>query len=178
MENNHTYFVGTESILVHNACDKLTDKQVDSLRSKAGREAKKQALEELNNLGDLTPSKVNKWAQKWGLDPTDVNDRKIIDFVSDNKRFPSYASGDGIQCDFAHGTNVADIVKAYKNGKISAAEAKNFISNPNNGLLTSRQNHLSLLHKGKWTNSTSITTAVTLRPNVADVMWAVFNAVM
>ncbi|MBQ7233168.1 MAG: hypothetical protein IJX07_08150, partial [Bacillales bacterium] len=183
---NHTYYVGDEEILVHNKCDNLLDKdlsdnEISNLRSKAGKQAKADALKDLDNIrnssGGLTPAKINQWAQKYGLDPTDAADKEIIDFVTKNNRFPSYAAGDGIQCDFAHGKNVAEIVDAYKNGKISANQAREFISNPQNGLLTSRDNHFYLLHQGKWTNTTSYSQVVKLRPSVAEVVMSIISAV-
>ena len=186
VENNHTYFVANNAILVHNKCNNLVDKdlsdnEISNLRSKAGKQAKADALKDLDNIknssGGLTPAKVNKWAQKYGLDPTDAADKEVIDFVTKNNRFPSYAAGDGIQCDFAHGKNVAEIVDAYKNGKISANQARSFISNPQNGLLTSRENHFYLLHQGKWTNTTSYSQVVKLRPSVAEVVKSIISAV-
>ena len=186
VENNHTYFVANNAILVHNKCDNLVDKdlsdnEISNLRSKAGKQAKADALKDLDNIrnssGGLTPAKVNKWAQKYGLDPTDAADKEIIDFVTKNNRFPSYAAGDGIQCDFAHGKNVAEIVDAYKKGKISANQARDFISNSKNGMLTSRENHFYLLHQGKWTNTTDYTQVVKLRPSVAEVVRSIVSLI-
>ena len=186
VKNNHTYFVANSAILVHNKCDKLLDKdlsdnEISNLRSKAGKQAKADALKDLDNIknssGGLTPSKINKWAQKYGLDPTDAADKEIIDFVTKNNRFPSYAAGDGIQCDFAHGKNVAEIVDAYKKGKISASQAREFISNPQNGLLTSRENHFYLLHQGNWSNTTNYSQVVKLRPRVAEVVMSIISVI-
>lgn len=184
VENNHTYFVASSSILVHNKCDKLLDKdlsdnEISNLRSKAGKQAKANALKDLdrikNSNGGLTPSKVNKWAQKYGLDPTDAADKKIIDFVIKNDRFPSYAAGDGFQCDFAHAKNVAEIVDAYKSGKISPSQAREFISNPQNGMLTSRDNHFYTLHNGKWSNTTDYMQVIKWRPSVAEVVMSIIS---
>ena len=186
VENTHTYFVGNASILVHNKCDNLLDKdlsdnEISNLRSKAGKQAKADALKDLEKINNsnqgLTPAKINKWAQKYGLDPTDAADKEIIDFVTKNNRFPSYAAGDSIQCDFAHGKNVSEIVDAYKSGKISANQAREFISNPQNGLLTSRENHLYLLHQGKWTNTTNYSQVVKLRPSVAEVVMTIISVI-
>ena len=66
---------------------------------------------------------------------------------------------------------------AYKNGKISADQARNFISNPQNGLLTSRDNHFYLLHEGKWTNTTNYSQVVKMRPSVAEVVMAIISAI-
>ena len=185
VENNHTYFVANNAILVHNKCDNLVDKdlsdnEISNLRSKAGKQAKADALKDLDNIknssGGLTPAKVNKWAQKYGLDPTDAADKEIIDFVTKNNRFPNLKN-DGIQCDFAHGKNVAEIVDAYKNGKISANQAREFIKNPQNGMLTSRDNHRYLLHKGKWSNTTDYTQVIKMRPSVAEVVMSIISAV-
>ena len=188
VENNHTYYVGEGKTLVHNKCDKLLDKdlsdnEISNLRSKAGKQAKTDALNDLNKIKNssqgLTPANINKWAQKYGLDPTDAADREIIDFVIKNNRFPSYAAGDGIQCDFAHGKNVAEIVDAYKStsSKIGASKAREFISNPQNGMLTSRDNHFYLLHKGKWSNTTDYMQVIKMRPSVAEVVMSIISAV-
>ena len=102
-----------------------------------------------------------------------------IDFVTKNNRFPSYAAGDGFQCDFAHGKNVAEIVDAYKsaNSKISASQAREFISNPKNGMLTSRENHFYLLHQGNWSNTTDYMQVIKMRPSVAEVVMSIISAV-
>jgi hypothetical protein len=55
VENNHTYYVGDEGILVHNKCDNLLDKdlsdnEISNLRSKAGKQAKADALKDLDNI--------------------------------------------------------------------------------------------------------------------------------
>ena len=185
VENNHTYYVGDEGILVHNKCDNLLDKdlsdnEISNLRSKAGKQAKADALKDLDNIrnssGGLTKDKIQRWAQKYGLDITDAADKKIIDFVTKNKRFPNLKN-DGFQCDFAHGKNVAEIVDAYKNGKISASQAREFIKNPQNGMLTSRDNHFYLLHKGKWSNTTDYMQVIKMRPSVAEVVMSIISAV-
>ena len=158
----------------------LSDNEISNLRSKAGKQAKADALKDLDNIrnssGGLTKDKIQRWAQKYGLDITDPADKKIIDFVTKNKRFPNLKN-DGIQCDFAHGKNVAEIVDAYKNGKISANQAREFIKNPQNGMLTSRDNHFYLLHKGKWSNTTDYMQVINMRPSVAKVVMSIISAV-
>ena len=156
VENNHTYFVGEDKILVHNLCDA----KLDRARAKAGKQAKKQALDDIIE---------NRNLRKWGLDPSNPNDLEVIEFVQKNKRFPSFANGDGIQCDFAHAIDVKDIKKACLEGKITEAQAYEMAANPKNGLLTSRKNHY-LLHNGKWTNSTNVQAAVKARPCIKETI--------
>ena len=171
VENTHTYFVGDNPVLVHNSCQKLTDAEVDSARAKAGRLAKKNALEEIEGLrnpvtGKIRATDLREWASKWGLDMTNPDDVKVANFVAKNGRFPSFAAKDGFQCDFAHAVDVNKIVKAYNSGKITKEQALKFMSNPNNGILTSRQTHF-LLHGGSWSGTTNYQLALKARSSIA-----------
>ena len=175
VENNHTYFVGDDEVLVHNDCDELTQKEINNARSKAGRDNKKQALEKLAKMkvekkNKLTSSDIAEWAAEFGLDTTSPDVEQIVDFVVKNDRFPSFRRGDGIQCDFAHAINVNDIVKAYNKGSIGKDEALKMISDSSNGVLTSRTDHLQILHKGKWANSTDYSIVVKFRKSVSEVV--------
>ena len=170
VENTHTYFVGTQKLLVHNSCQNLTKEEINSARSKAGRTAKKQALNDLKGLRDPQTGKIRatdlrEWAAKWGLDMTDPNDMKIANFVAKNNRFPSFRAGDGFQCDFAHAIDVNKIVKSYNKGLISKEQAISLMSNSNNGILTSRTNHY-LYHGGNWSNITNLQMIVKARPTI------------
>lgn len=175
VENNHTYFVGDDEVLVHNDCDELTQKEINNARSKAGRDNKKQALDKLAKMkaekkNKLTSSDIAEWASEFGLDTTSPDVEQIVDFVVKNDRFPSFRRGDGIQCDFAHAINVNDIVKAYNKGSIGKDEALKMISDSSNGVLTSRTDHLQILHKGKWANSTDYSIVVKFRKSVSEVV--------
>ena len=181
VENNHTYYIGDEGILVHNSCDELSKKEINSTRSKAGRTAKKQALEDIENLrnpatGKIRAADLREWATKYGLDMTNPNDVKVANFVAKNGRFPSYSAGDGFQCDFAHAIDVNKIVKAYNQGYISKDAALSFISNSNNGILTSRQTHY-FLHGGSWSGTTNFEIALKARPSIDSVVKSILTLV-
>lgn len=182
VENNHTYFVGEDEVLVHNDCDELTQKEINNARAKASRKAKKEALDDLKALQaakgkELNASELAEWGSKYGFDMTSPDVRKIADFANKNKRFPSFRRGDGMQCDFGHAINVNDIVNAYKKGIIGKDDALKMIADPRNGVLTSRTDHLKILHQGKWTNSTDYTIIIKLRKSVSEVVKQYFGMV-
>ena len=169
VENNHTYYVGKDGVLVHNSCNKevdLTDEESNYWRSKAGKTAKKEYLDDIIDGNDYH-----------GLDISDENDRKIIDFIKKYKRFPSFANGDGIQCEFAHGIDVNKITSAYKKGLLSKEQWQQFLSNPQNGVLTSHSTHFRIFHGGKWTNVTNTSTMITLQPNIESTIMAILQAI-
>lgn len=180
VENTHTYFVGEKPVLVHNSCQELTDKKISNARKKAGQTAKKNALEDIEglrnpNTGKIRATDLREWASKWGLDMTNPNDAKVANFVAKNGRFPSFARGDGFQCDFAHAVDVNKIVKAYQNGTISKDHALKFMSNSSNGVLTSRQTHF-LLHGGSWSGTTNYQLALKARSSITPYVELILQA--
>lgn len=167
VENNHTYFVGEQEVLVHNSCKKLTDKEINNARSKAGKKAKKEALKDLIE---------NRNIKKYGFDTSNPQDLEVLEFIQKNKRFPSYAKGDKLQCDFAHAVDVNKIKKAFNDGKITKQQALDFISDSRNGILTSRNNHY-LLHGKKWTSVTNVAKAIKLRPSIKNFVNIVLESI-
>lgn len=167
VDNNHTYFVGTYETLVHNSCNKLTDREVEKYRYKAGKQAKKEALNDLINGRNL---------KKWGLDMKNPDDMEILKFIQQNKRFPSFKANDKIQCEFAHAVDVSKIRQAFEQGKITKQQAIDFISNPKNGILTSHNNHF-ILHKKNWSNVTDVKTAIKLRPSIKNTVEEILKAI-
>ena len=106
---------------------------------------------------------------------TNPNDAKVANFVAKNGRFPSFARGDGFQCDFAHAVDVNKIVKAYQNGTISKDQALKFMSNSSNGILTSRQTHF-LLHGGSWSGTTNYQLALKARSSITPYVELILQA--
>lgn len=151
VEDNHNYFVSNSIVLVHNKC-------VDAARNKAGQSARQEAIDDVLE---------GNW-RKWGLNPDNKEDLKIIKFVQENKRWPSYFKGDGIQVEFAHAVDVSNIRKAFLDGKITESQYIEFISSPNNGLLTSNDVHFNILHSGNYKNSTNYEIAIQMRPSIAE----------
>ncbi len=154
VENDHTYFVGIEQILVHNSCDPLSS---NYYRSKAGKQAKANALDDIVSGKDY-----------YGLDS------KYIEFIQKNNRFPSFSAGDGLQVDFAHALDVSKIKTLFQNGKISITQAQKYMSDPTNGILVGRDIHFKILHGGNFSNATDIDAMVKIAPHLEKLLraWA------
>lgn len=159
IETNHNYFVSDSFILVHNKCDKTE-------RAKAGQNARKEALDDV----------ISGKFEKWGLDPNNEHDLQIIKFVQKNKRWPVLKT-DGIQCEFAHAVDVQYIKNAFQNGKITEQQYYEFISSPNNGILTSHDTHFRVLHSGKYTNMTDYHKAIQLRGSISEYVNKILQAI-
>lgn len=169
VEDTHTYYVGDEGVLVHNSCSKeadVTDNETNYWRSKAGKTAKKEFLNDIVDGTDFH-----------GLDIFDKHDREIIEFIQKYKRYPSFANGDGIQCEFAHAVDVNKITSAYKNGLVSKEWWQKFLSDPQNGILTSHYTHFNVLHGGNWKNVTDVATVLKLQPNIEPTIRAILEAI-
>lgn len=159
VDNDHTYFVGKNNVLVHNSC---IDSQYDYYRSKAGRDAKKQWLDDIKTGRDYH-----------GLNPNRPADLDIIQYVKDFGKFPS-------NCHFAHAVDGKLIKEAYTKGIISEEQFKLFLSDPNNGILTSQATHLSVFHGGSWHNATaevSLKTMVEIRPAILSTIRKILEAI-
>lgn len=146
---------------------KEVHKSLTAARNQAGKTLKELAVEDIMNGGD---------SRAYGLDPSNPDDFKIIEFVQTNGRFPSYAAGDGFQCEFAHGIDVSAIEKAVLNGQITLEQGVAYASNTNNGMLTSHSNHFVNLHNGNWTNATDWQQIVASRPSTQDTIMSIMQA--
>lgn len=142
--------------------------KIVTARNSAGEKLKAQALEDILNGGD---------PRKYGFDPSDPSEKEILDFVFEHGRFPSFKNGDGIECQFAHGVNVAEIEEAAYSGLITWEQALELIGSPNNGVLTSSTNHLNLFHGGSWTNSTNYLEVISRRPDVSSFIQMILQAI-
>lgn len=143
----------------------------DKLReagNKVGPKLKEQALDDILNHG-ASPD-------DYGLDMSDPYDKTIIDFIKVHKRFPSFANGDGIQCEFSHGVDVQRIVDAVINGKIPLNVGVDYVSNPLNGMLTSHENHLNILHGGNFNNYTDYNIIMNMRPDTQSTILSILTA--
>ena len=158
VENDHTYFVGASSILVHNKCTDV----FRQAGNEAGTKAKAQALD------DIVSGRNYK---KWGLNPANADDAKIIKYVQQNKTFKD--SG----CEFAHAVDVNQIKQAYDNGKITMEQALNFCSNPNNGILTNFNTHRFVIHGGNTQNPSNISVILKARPAIEDTVEMILKAI-
>lgn len=147
VENNHTYFVGESEVLVHNTCNDVFRKA----GNEAGKKAKAQALD------DIIAGRNYK---KWGLDPSNPKDLAVIKYVQKYKTFK------GSGCEFAHAIDVNVIRDAYKSGKITYQQAIDFCSNPNNGILTSKETHRLLIHAGNVNNPSDLSIILKARPSI------------
>lgn len=157
-----------EQLKRHLQNDVEFEAKIDTARSNAGQQCKKEALDDILNGGD---------PRKYGFDPSDPHDKEILDFVFENGRFPSYSNGDPIQCEFAHGVNVGEIKDAAYKGLITWEQALEFIGSSFNGLLTSHDNHLYLFHGGAYTNSTNYQLIIDHRPEVSDFIYQILTAI-
>ena len=158
VENDNTYFVGKSAILVHNKCDDI----FRQAGNKAGEQAKKDALEDIVNGRNY---------EKWGLDVTDPEDLKIIEYVQKNKTFK------GSGCEFAHGVDVNQIKQAYTDGKITREQAIKFCSDPNNGILTNSNKHRLVIHAGNTQNPSNISVILQARPCIKDTIDVILQAI-
>ena len=145
---------------------KLEKSEKNYWRSKAGKQAKNAALNDILNDSDYH-----------GLDPLNKDDKAVIDFVKENKRFPSFAKGDSIQCEFAHAVDVKDINAAYEKGLITKEQWQNYVSNPKNGILTSHNSHLYELHDGSYLNVTDRNLAINRDPSIEQTVNEILNAI-
>lgn len=136
--------------------------------NKVGAQLKEQALDDILNHG-ASPD-------KYGLDASDPYDKAIIDFINQYKRFPSFANGDGIQCEFSHAVDVQRIVDAVIQGKISLETGLEFVSNPLNGMLTSHENHFLVLHGGSFFNYTDYNIVMNFRPETQSTILSILTA--
>ena len=154
VEDNHNYFVGEDEILVHNKCS-------SSARSKAGKTARADALDDIMS-GD------KELIKKWGLRPDLYeSDARIVEFVQKNGRWPVLKT-DGFQCEFAHAVDVSRLNNALSKGLITESQYKEFLTNPMNGILTSRNTHLTVLHGGNFKNYTNTDIVCYLREGISD----------
>ena len=156
VENDHTYFVGEGSVLVHNTCDIFKN-----ARNSAGKTAKADALD------DIVAGRNYK---KWGLNPSNADDLEIIKYVQANKKFPS-------NCEFAHAVDVKLIKQAYSDGKITLAQAQSFMSNPNNGMLTNSSTHYLKIHMGDYNNASNISVILKARPSIKPTVEMILGAI-
>lgn len=163
VEDNHNYFVGEDEILVHNKCS-------SSARSKAGKTARAEALDDIM-------SGEEKLIKKWGLDPLRYeSDAEIVKFVQKNGCWPVLKT-DGFQCEFAHAVDVSILNNAFNNGLISESQYKEFLTNPMNGILTSRSTHLKVLHGGNFKNHTNVDMVCYLREGISDYVKKILKAI-
>ena len=156
VENDHTYYVGEGSVLVHNACDMFKN-----ARNSAGKTAKADALD------DIVAGRNYK---KWGLNPSNADDLEIIKYVQANNKFPP-------NCEFAHAVDVKLIKQAYSDGKITMAQAKSFMSNPNNGMLTNSNTHYLKIHMGDYNNTSNISVILKARPSIRPTVEMILGAI-
>lgn len=154
--------------LKHHLKDADFDSKVITVRNAAGEKLKAQATDDILNGGD---------PKKYGFDPSDPSDKEILDFLFKNHRFPSFKNGDKIECQFAHGVNVAEIKEAAYKGLISWKEALSYIGSSDNGVLTSNYNHRVLFHGGSWTNSTNFQEIISRRPDISDFIKTILQAI-
>ncbi len=147
VENNHTYYVGDDEILVHNKCNDVFRKAGND----AGKKAKAQALD------DIVAGRNYK---KWGLNPSNPKDMEVIKYVQKYKTFK------GSGCEFAHAIDVNAIKSAYKSGKITYQQALDFCANPNNGILTSKNTHRIIIHAGNVNNPSNLSVILKARPSI------------
>lgn len=108
--------------------------------------------------------------KKYGLDPSNPDDKAIIDFLFENGRFPSFNKGDPIQCEFAHAVDVKIIVQAILDGKITLEQGLAFAGNPLNGMLTSHDFHLNVCHNGNFNNATISDIIIAHRPETESTI--------
>lgn len=163
VENDHTYFVGESSVLVHNSCDDV----FDVARKKAGEEAKKLALDDIVN---------NRNLKKWGLNPKNADDMKIIKYVQEHGKFPYNVPGVP-NCEFAHAVDVKLIKQAVVDKKIDIKQALEFISDPNNGMLTNHNNHFFKIHKGNFQNTSDVQIILKARPAIRETVETILLAI-
>lgn len=143
----------------------------DKLRSagnEVGRNLKQQALDDILSGGD---------PRKYGLYRNRPDHREILDFIYENKRFPSFQQGDKIQCEFAHAVDVQQIADAVCNGKITLEQALSFVRNPLNGMLTTHSYHFYDLHGGNFKNHTDFTKIMDARPETQSTILEILNAI-
>lgn len=158
VENDHTYFVGQNSVLVHNACDDI----FRQAGNRAGEKAKADALD------DIIAGRNYK---KWGLNPKNADDLAVIKYVQKNKTFK------GSGCEFAHAVDVNAIKQAYNSGKITLKQALEFCSNPNNGILTSHNTHRLIIHAGNTNNPSNLSVILKARPAIEDTIEMILKAI-
>lgn len=156
VENDHTYYVGDDSILVHNSCDGFRN-----ARNNAGKQAKAAALD------DIIAGRNYK---KWGLNPSNADDLEIIKYVQKYKKFPP-------NCEFAHAVDVNVIKQVFLDGKITYEQAVSFISNPNNGMLTNHNFHYLKIHGGDYTNASNISVILKCRPSIGPTVEMILSAI-
>lgn len=180
VKDNHNYYVSenlkeniSNFVLVHNKCndtttrtetpkEQLSDREIQKARQKVSKNIKRQALEDYDKMP------IDEFATKYGFDISNADDMQILEFVEKNKRFPSFNRGDGIQCGFAHAIDVSDIKGAFSLQKINKETALDFISNTNNGMLTSHTTHFEIIHKGNWDNLSDINIILESREQIKE----------
>ena len=136
----HTYFVGEDSVLVHNAC-KPTNKEVKNARQKAVRDHKKQVYEELFGSDKINNTRYN------------FSKQELIDFRKAGK-ITGY-----------DGCHLLDVKRCQDMGRLDLiADKNNVILLKRYG----ETSHFTSLHNNNWSNATDLEKAKELFSWVAD----------
>jgi hypothetical protein len=113
--------------------------------------------------------------KKWGLNPNNTDDAKIIAYVQEHGKFP-YGIKDVPNCEFAHAVDVKVIKQAYNDGKISLEQALSFCSNSKNGILTSHDTHRLIIHAGDTNNPSNLAVVLKARPSIRPTVEMILQA--
>ncbi len=149
-ESFHTYYVGNDNVLVHNACSKSTKSNAKKGTNSSNNAAKNPSKSEIRNARQKAVRDAWKNEQKAVLNKKS----KYTWTASERQQILKYGKVKGYQ-----GCHLKDVSRSMGN--------LDLIGNPDNIVFLTRQQHL-YVHGGSWKNATDLAKVKELLPWVVD----------